>query len=71
MASIDSDEEDMVRRGSCLTWGTFRSLIGGKEENHENLCQGSRSPSRDLNPEPQEYEAGVFTAAFVILRLEL
>jgi hypothetical protein len=31
------------------------------EENQESLSQDSRSPSRDLNPEPREYAAGVLT----------
>jgi hypothetical protein len=32
-----------------------RNFPGWTEENHKNLIQGSR----DLNPEPPEYEAGV------------
>jgi hypothetical protein len=34
-----------------------RHLPGGTEENHGNLSQDSRSPGRDLNSEPSEYEA--------------
>jgi hypothetical protein len=36
-----------------------RNLPGGTEEKHENLSQDSWPPSRDLNPGPPEYEAGV------------
>jgi hypothetical protein len=32
-------------------------LPGGTEENHEKLRSDSRSSSRDLNPEPTEYDA--------------
>jgi hypothetical protein len=31
------------------------------KENHEKLRRNSRSPGRDLNPEPPEYETGVLT----------
>jgi hypothetical protein len=36
-------------------------LLGGTEENHENLNQDSQSPGRDLNPGPPEYEAEMLT----------
>jgi hypothetical protein len=35
-----------------------RHSPGGTEEIHEMLRQGSRSPGKDLNPGPPEYEAG-------------
>jgi hypothetical protein len=37
-----------------------RHLSGGTEENHEKP-HNSRSPGRDSNPGPPEYEAGVLT----------
>jgi hypothetical protein len=47
-------------------WPNFRvilqNLLGWTEENHENLGQNSRSPCRDFNQRPPEYEAGVLTA---------
>jgi hypothetical protein len=36
-------------------------MPGVTENNHENLDQDSRSPGRDLDPEPPEYEAGTLT----------
>jgi hypothetical protein len=36
-------------------------LIGGTEENHENINHGIRSPDRGVNPGPPKYEAGVLT----------
>jgi hypothetical protein len=50
--------------------GSGRSLIlmyysgirlEGLSKTTLNLSQGSRSPMRDLNPGPPEYEAGVLT----------
>jgi hypothetical protein len=38
-----------------------QNLPGWTERNHENQCQDIRSPGRDLNPGPAEYEAGVLT----------
>jgi hypothetical protein len=35
--------------------------LGGLRKTTKNLSQGSRSPGRDLNPGPPEYEAGVLT----------
>jgi hypothetical protein len=47
------------------SWSNFNELSqhfpGGTEENHENLCQDSRSLTRDLNLGRSEYEAGVLT----------
>jgi hypothetical protein len=40
-----------------------RHLPEGTDENHKTLSQDSRSPSRDLNPGPSEYEAGVPTTS--------
>jgi hypothetical protein len=42
-----------------------RNLPEGTEKNHENLSQDRRSPSRDLNPGPAEYETGVLTTRWV------
>jgi len=36
-------------------------LPGGTEENHKNLSEDSRSPGRDLNSGPPEYETRVST----------
>jgi hypothetical protein len=33
-----------------------RYLTGGTEENHKTLSRDSRSPGRDLNPEPPKDE---------------
>jgi hypothetical protein len=41
---------------------TSRHYPGGTEENNENLSQDSRSPGRDLNPGPHEYEVVVLSA---------
>jgi hypothetical protein len=45
------------------SWPNFKVLSwhfsGGTEENDENLSQVNRSPGRDFNPRPPEYEAGV------------
>jgi hypothetical protein len=40
-----------------------RHLPGGTGENHENLSNNSRSPVRDFNPGPPEYETGVLSTA--------
>jgi hypothetical protein len=46
------------------SWPKFKAqsqhMSAGTEENHKILSQNSRSPSRDLNPVPPEYEKGVF-----------
>jgi hypothetical protein len=34
-------------------------LTGGSEKTQEDFSEDSRSPGRDLNPGPPEYEAGV------------
>jgi hypothetical protein len=45
-------------------WCNFKVLSlyspGGTDENHEKP-QDSRSPGRDFNPKPPEYETGVLT----------
>jgi hypothetical protein len=47
------------------SWPYFKvlslHLSGGTEETVENLSQDCRSPGRDLNQEPPEYEAGVLS----------
>jgi hypothetical protein len=53
---IGKDLEDSGR-GLILSY----YLPGGTEKNYENLRQDSRSPGRDLNPWPSEYEAGLLT----------
>jgi hypothetical protein len=44
------------------SWANLKFCRGifleGLKKTTKNLNQGSRSPSRDLNPEPSEYEAG-------------
>jgi hypothetical protein len=51
--------------GRKRTWRHLKVLFQnspvGTEKTHENLNQYSRSPGRDLNPGPSEYEAGVLT----------
>jgi hypothetical protein len=46
-------------------WPNFKVLSRnspeGTDENHKNISQKSRSPGRDLNPGPPEYEAGALT----------
>jgi hypothetical protein len=46
-------------------WPNFRYYLGicleGLRKTTKNLSQVSRSPGRDLNPGPPEYEAGVLT----------
>jgi hypothetical protein len=37
-------------------------LSGGIEKDHKNLNHDNRSPARNLNPGPHEYEAGALTA---------
>jgi hypothetical protein len=46
-------------RPNCRYYTGIR--LEGLRKNHEKLSQDSRSPGRDLNPEPPEYEAGVLT----------
>jgi hypothetical protein len=41
-----------------------RNSHGGNEESQKNLSQDSRFRDRDLNPGPQEYEAGALTITF-------
>jgi hypothetical protein len=47
------------------SWPNFnvlsRHLAGGSDKNHENRWSEYRSPDRDLNPGPPEYEAGALT----------
>jgi hypothetical protein len=54
--------DELERTWNEVTWPNFkvlsRHLPGETEENH-NLSQGSRSPGRDLNQGPLQYEAGV------------
>jgi hypothetical protein len=38
-----------------------RISVGAEEKLQKNLSQDSRPPSRDLNPGPLEYEAGMLT----------
>jgi hypothetical protein len=38
-----------------------RLFAGGTEETTKSVSQDIRSPGRDLNPEPPEYEAEVLT----------
>jgi hypothetical protein len=47
-------------RRSLIYCTFFWNLPGGTEANHEK-SQSSRSPGRDLNRRPDEYEAGVLT----------
>jgi hypothetical protein len=42
-----------------LSKAPSRHLSRGTEENRENLSKGSRSPGRNSNTEPLEYETGV------------
>jgi hypothetical protein len=50
--------------GMKRSWPNLKTLSwhlpGGTEKNNETLSQDSRSPSRDLNPRPPDYE-GVLT----------
>lgn len=39
----------------------YRDGPSETEEDHEELCKDIQSPGQDLNPEPQEYEAGLLT----------
>jgi hypothetical protein len=45
------------------SWTKFKALSRnsprGSEKTTKNLSQDGRSPGRDLNPEPTEYESGV------------
>jgi hypothetical protein len=54
-----------VERGRRRSWPNFKVLSrhfpGGTELNHEEHLQNRRSPGRDFNTGPPEYEAGVFT----------
>jgi hypothetical protein len=47
------------------SWPNFKLLSkyfsGGTEGNHEHFIEDIRSPGRDFNPGPAEYEAGVLT----------
>jgi hypothetical protein len=51
--------------GRVRSWYNIRYCPGicleGLTEATNNLNQISRSPGRDFNPEPPEYEAGVVT----------
>jgi hypothetical protein len=44
----------MEGSGHGLSEVLSHNLPGGTEGNYENLNQGSRSPVRDLKPEPPE-----------------
>jgi hypothetical protein len=56
--SIDNDVEE---RDRGLFKALYQHLLGGSEENHENLGQYRRSSGRDQNPGPPDYEAGTLT----------
>jgi hypothetical protein len=46
-----------ARKWPCPNFKVLFYLFpGGTEEIYENLSQASRSPGRDLNPRPLEYE---------------
>jgi hypothetical protein len=53
------------RRGRKRSWPNLRYCHGiyleGLRKTTKNLSWDSRSPGRDLNPGPLEYEAGVLT----------
>jgi hypothetical protein len=71
MASNDRISKKMNLKGfgRKRLWPNFNTLQrhspGGTQENHKQLSQGSRSPSRDLNLRPPEYKAGVLTSCRV------
>jgi hypothetical protein len=54
-------ERDLKGRCRDLIEALSRHASGGNVENSEKLRQDSRSPSRNLNPGPLEYEAGALT----------
>jgi hypothetical protein len=44
-----------------MNWKGCGICLEGLRKTTKNLSQDSRSPGRDLNPGPPEYEAGVLT----------
>jgi hypothetical protein len=57
--------KDLEVSGRCLIVRYYPSIhLAGLGETSKNLSQDSRSPSRDLNPGPSEYETGVLITAF-------
>jgi hypothetical protein len=56
---------ELERCGRKRSWPNLRYHPGicleGLRKDTETLSQYSRSPGRDLNPRPPEYEAGVLT----------
>jgi hypothetical protein len=54
--------------GRKRSWSIFKVLYqhscGGTEENHK-ICRDSRSPGRDMNPRPSEYEAEVMNKIII------
>jgi hypothetical protein len=53
--------ESCGRKQSSCNFKALSRNLPGTDENHENLSNDSRSPGRDLNLGPPEYEAGVLT----------
>jgi hypothetical protein len=61
--------------GRKRSWPNLRYYPGicleGLTKTTKNLSQHSRSPGRDLNPGPPEYEAGVLTTRTLSLVISL
>jgi hypothetical protein len=59
---VNDDLERMWKEAAVAKFKMLsQHLLGGAEENHENLNQDSQSPGRDLNPGHPEYEAEMLT----------
>jgi hypothetical protein len=56
----DVEEQAVMAHFKVLS----QRLRGGTEKNTKTLSQDIRSPGRDLNPRPPEYEGGVSTTTF-------
>jgi hypothetical protein len=66
--SVSNEFERMWKKRS---WPNLRYYSGicleGLRKTTKNLSQDSRSPGRDLDPGPPEYEAGVLTTRPLVL----
>jgi hypothetical protein len=61
--------------GRRQSWPNFKLLSqhlpGGTEDNHKNLSEDNRSPSRDLKLGLLEYESGVQNVADYLLNINI
>jgi hypothetical protein len=59
---VNNEQEGIWKKAAVASCKVpSRHLLGGTEKTTKSLSQSSRSPGRDYNPGPPEYEPGVPT----------